>query len=292
MLNGRYDLQQPLGGGGMGQVWRAVDIELDRTVAVKMPLQQLAHDPTYVGRFLREARTMAAIKHPNVISIYDVGRSEFGPFLVMEYIDGESLSQVLHRQIRLPPHVTMRLVADAARGLHAAHEKEVVHRDIKPGNLLLRADGAVVLTDFGIAKTPTANVLTAPGELLRTATYLAPHCRLPRGAHIGFGPAGTHLRQRPGDRLRSTGERPAHGVSATVRLSPHYWSALWRPVPACMPIWTIPILAIVAGVPRSRRTSEPSPRIGISRSAARMSIPGAIKRNDGNAPLTLPRCSF
>jgi len=175
MLNGRFDLQERLGDGGMGEVWRAFDNVLGRSVALKMPLPHLARDPVYVARFRREARTMANIRHPNVIVIHELCDSAGGPFIVMEYVDGESLANRLSRRGHLSPAETLSIVAQAARALHAAHEKNVVHRDVKPGNLLLRSDGsAAVLTDFGIAKTPTANVLTSSGQMFGTATYMAP----------------------------------------------------------------------------------------------------------------------
>ncbi|MEJ3748204.1 serine/threonine-protein kinase [Actinomycetes bacterium KLBMP 9797] len=175
MLNGRYDRQQRLGDGGMGEVWRAVDLRLGRPVAVKMPLRQLTRDSAFVERFQREARAMASVNHHNVIDIYDVCDSDEGPFIVMEYVDGESLSALLRRRGALSPDETMSIVAQAALALHAAHEKDVVHRDVKPGNLLLRRDdGSVVLTDFGVAQTPTGNVLTRVDQIMGTVTYMAP----------------------------------------------------------------------------------------------------------------------
>jgi hypothetical protein len=176
MRDGRYERRQLLGDGGMGQVWRGVDTLLGRDVALKMPLQRLALDPLFAERFQREARAMASVKHTNVIDIYDVCDSPDGPFIVMEYVSGGSLADLLQRRGRLGADETMHIVAQAARALAAAHRRGVVHRDVKPGNLLLRDDGdpAVVLTDFGIAHTPTADLITGTGQNIGTATHMAP----------------------------------------------------------------------------------------------------------------------
>jgi serine/threonine protein kinase len=175
MLSGRYELTQRLGNGGMGEVWKAQDHHLPRLVAVKMPLQRWAGDPGFLKRFRHEANAMAAVDHPNVIKIHDVYDKNKPPFIVMEYVDGESLADRLHQRARLSTRETMRIVAEAASALQAAHDKGVIHRDVKPGNLLMRRrDGSVVLTDFGIAKTPAANVLTDSKHLPGTPTYMAP----------------------------------------------------------------------------------------------------------------------
>jgi len=183
MPSTRYKLLKPLKDGGMGQVWHAYDTVLRREVALKSPLPQLARDPEYVERFRREAQAMARVTHDNVIDIYDVGESDDGPFIVMEYVAGGSLADVLRKRGRLGTGETMRIILQAARALDAAHRREIIHRDVKPANLLLRApDGdhqddrgsVVVLTDFGIAQTPTAKVLTRPDQNLGTVIYMAP----------------------------------------------------------------------------------------------------------------------
>jgi serine/threonine-protein kinase len=175
MLGGRYRLEERIASGGMGDVWRCVDDVLGRTVAVKVLLPSLLEEPGFTDRFRAEARTMATINHPGVVDIYDYGSDPtVGAYLVMEYVEGDALSRTLARVGRLTPARTMALVAQAADALHAAHEKGVVHRDVKPGNLLVRPNGTLVLTDFGIARSAGAAQLTAAGSVLGTATYISP----------------------------------------------------------------------------------------------------------------------
>jgi serine/threonine-protein kinase len=175
VLAGRYRLEQRIASGGMGEVWRAFDGVLGRTVAVKCLLAWAPDEPTFVDRFHAEARTMATISHPGVVEVYDFGDDPaVGVYLVMKFIEGESLARTLARTGRLSAEVTMRLVAEAAEALHAAHGNGVIHRDVKPGNLLLRPDGSVLLTDFGIAGSAGANGHTATGSLVGTASYMAP----------------------------------------------------------------------------------------------------------------------
>ncbi|MEU8103296.1 protein kinase [Nonomuraea muscovyensis] len=176
-LNDRYVLTSRVGGGGMGEVWRADDTVLGRAVAVKVMTPALAEDPTFAQRFQNEARAMATLRHPGVVDVYDYGACEVGgrrvSFLVMEFVEGESLDRVLRRR-PLDPAATMRLVAEVADALSAAHEQGIVHRDVKPANLLIRSDGRVALTDFGIAHSASAGQLTATGAMLCSAGYCAP----------------------------------------------------------------------------------------------------------------------
>ncbi|GAA1786034.1 hypothetical protein GCM10009682_05140 [Luedemannella flava] len=175
VLGGRYRLEERIASGGMGDVWRAVDDVLGRTVAVKVLLPALLEEPGFGERFRGEARTMATINHSGVVDIYDYSsESAVGSYLVMEYVDGDALSRTLSRVGRLTPARTMALVAQAAEALHAAHVKGVVHRDVKPGNLLVRPNGTLVLTDFGIARAVGAAQLTAAGSVLGTAAYISP----------------------------------------------------------------------------------------------------------------------
>ncbi|GAA5176884.1 hypothetical protein GCM10023322_00140 [Rugosimonospora acidiphila] len=175
MLGGRYRLDDRIAGGGMGEVWRGTDDVLGRTVAVKILLPALLEDPDFVERFRGEARTMATINHPGVVDVYDYGSDPVvGAYLVMEYVEGDALSRTLGRVGRLTPGRTMALMAQAADALQAAHDKGIVHRDVKPGNLLVRPDGTLVLTDFGIARSEMVGQLTAVGSVLGTASYISP----------------------------------------------------------------------------------------------------------------------
>ena len=175
VLGGRYRLDERIAGGGMGDVWRGTDDVLGRTVAVKILLPALLDDPGFAERFRGEARTMATINHPGVVDVYDYGSDPaVGAYLVMEYVEGDALSRTLSRVGRLTTGRTMALVAQAADALQAAHDKGIVHRDVKPGNLLVRPNGTLVLTDFGIARSAIVGQLTAAGSVLGTASYISP----------------------------------------------------------------------------------------------------------------------
>ncbi|MDQ7906975.1 serine/threonine-protein kinase [Phytohabitans sp. ZYX-F-186] len=174
LLGGRYRLDERIASGGMGDVWRGTDEVLGRTVAVKILLPALLEEPGFAERFRGEARTMATINHPGVVDVYDYGSDQQIAFLVMEYVEGDALSRTLSRVGRLTPARTMALVAQAADALQAAHEKGIVHRDVKPGNLLVRPNGTLVLTDFGIARSAMVGQLTAAGSVLGTASYISP----------------------------------------------------------------------------------------------------------------------
>ncbi|MFI0421676.1 protein kinase [Spongiactinospora sp. 9N601] len=178
LLEERYRLEHRIGGGGMGEVWRATDRLLGRTVAVKVLLPALMDDPGFEARFLAEARAMATLHHPGVVDVYDYGSCALPDgsqvsYLVMEHVDGESLDRVLRRGA-LPPATAMRVVAEAGDALAAAHGQGIVHRDVKPGNLLVRADGGLALTDFGIARSAAGNQLTSTGMVLGSVGYCAP----------------------------------------------------------------------------------------------------------------------
>jgi serine/threonine protein kinase len=174
LLAGRYRLDQRIGGGGMGEVWRGTDELLGRTVAIKIMLPALLDEPGFTDRFRTEARVMAQLKHPGVVDVYDFYSDAQVAFLVMEYVDGDPLSRTLGRVGRLTAARTMALIAQAADALEAAHQAGIVHRDVKPGNLMVRANGTLVLTDFGISRSALATQLTGTGTVLGTASYLSP----------------------------------------------------------------------------------------------------------------------
>jgi len=179
MVDGRYRLTAHVAGGGMGDVWRAVDERLGRDVAVKVLKAHLAADHEFRERFRSEARAAAALNHPSIAAVYDYGEvlgAAGGPqaYLVMEFVEGEPLEQLLVREGRLDPITTLALVAQTAAGLEAAHEAGIVHRDIKPGNLMIRPDGSVKITDFGIARAGDTSALTRTGTMLGTVEYMSP----------------------------------------------------------------------------------------------------------------------
>ncbi|SEP12825.1 serine/threonine-protein kinase [Trujillonella endophytica] len=181
VLAGRYEITSPIATGGMGEVWRARDRVLDRVVAAKVLRSEYTGDPSFVARFRNEARHTAALSHPNIASVYDYGETddERNPgqrlaFLVMELVEGQPLVTILHEEGRLPVDWTLHVLGQSADGLSAAHAAGVVHRDIKPGNLIVRPDGVVKLTDFGIARARDATPLTKTGMVVGTAQYLSP----------------------------------------------------------------------------------------------------------------------
>jgi serine/threonine-protein kinase len=173
-LGGRYRLDARIGAGGMGEVWRGTDEVLGRTVAIKVMLPGVAADPGFAHRFLSEATAMARVNHPAVVSIHDYGTDAGVTYLVMEFVDGESLAGLLGRVGRLDPADAMRVIAQAAEGLQAVHAAGLVHRDVKPANLLIRRDGQVAVTDFGISRHEDASRLTSSGAILGTPSYLSP----------------------------------------------------------------------------------------------------------------------
>jgi len=173
-LSGRYTLQQRIAVGGMGEVWRARDDVLGRAVAVKVLKEEYAADPSFLTRFRNEARHAASLSHPGIANVFDYGEVGDTAFLVMELVDGEPLSAVLSREGRMPPDHTLDVIGQAALALQAAHDAGLVHRDVKPGNLLLRPDGVVKVTDFGIARVVDAAPITQTGMLVGTAAYLSP----------------------------------------------------------------------------------------------------------------------
>lgn len=174
LLGGRYRLDKRIGAGGMGEVWQATDTVLGRVVAVKTVLPALLADPGFVRRFLAEARAMAGVRHRSVVTIHDYHGDADGAYLVMEHVQGESLAQTLARHGWLSAESTLAMVAQTAEALQAVHDQGIVHRDVKPGNLLVRLDGTIVLTDFGIARAQDHTSLTTPGGILGTPSYLAP----------------------------------------------------------------------------------------------------------------------
>jgi serine/threonine-protein kinase len=174
VLGGRYRLVELLGQGGMATIYRAVDSQLGRDVAVKVLHREFGRDPDFVARFRQEAQAAAALSHPGIVGIYDFGADDDGPYLVMELVDGEDLASVLRRNGPLPPRQAARLVAEVGRALNAAHERGIVHRDVKPGNIMLTATGRVKVTDFGIARAWADAGLTLPGTTLGSVHYFSP----------------------------------------------------------------------------------------------------------------------
>jgi serine/threonine-protein kinase len=175
-IAGRYRLEGRLGSGGMSTVQLAFDTRLERYVAVKLLAEHLAEDPTFVSRFQREAMAAARLIHPNIVQVYDSGldQTTHQHYIVMEYIEGQSCAEILRERGWLGVEDTLAIILGSCEGLDYAHRKGVVHRDVKPGNLLRSNEGLVKLADFGIAKATEQSSITQVGSVLGTAAYLAP----------------------------------------------------------------------------------------------------------------------
>jgi eukaryotic-like serine/threonine-protein kinase len=180
-LSGRYEIGDRLGSGGMSNVYKATDLTLERTVAVKILAEHLSDDERFVERFRREALAVAKLIHPNIVQVYDTGVDDHRHFIVMEYVEGRSGAQILQRQGPIGPETAAEVGAQACAGLDYAHRRGIIHRDVKPGNLMVFGgpvgDGAqltVKLTDFGIARALEQTRITQVGSVVGTAAYLAP----------------------------------------------------------------------------------------------------------------------
>ena len=174
LIGGRYQIKDTLGRGGMATVYRAHDIQLQRDVALKLMRPDLAEDPVFEARFVNEARNAASITHPNVVTVLDFGTDGPGPYIVMELVDGGDLSRVIANDGPLPPPRAAAIAAEVATALQAAHAHGIVHRDVKPGNILLAADGHPRVADFGIARATGEQSLTGTGTSLGSVDYFSP----------------------------------------------------------------------------------------------------------------------
>jgi len=175
LLAGRYELQDVVGSGGMSSVYKARDTVLERTVAIKILHEHYSDDPEYVERFRREARALAQLNHPNIVTVIDRGEFEGRQFIVFEHVEGENLKELVDREGQLPVDQALAVVHQVARGLAFAHDHDVIHRDVKPHNVLIDEDGVAKVTDFGIARSlEPADGLTETGTLLGTSEYIAP----------------------------------------------------------------------------------------------------------------------
>ncbi|MBO0773029.1 MAG: serine/threonine protein kinase, partial [Actinobacteria bacterium] len=238
IMGGRYRLDEPIAAGGVGEVWRGHDTVLGRAVAVKLLRPEYAQHPETLARFRAEARHAGGVSHPGIAQVYDYG-DDGQPFLVMELVDGPSLASVVAGGPRAARD-TMDVAAQTAAALAAAHAAGLVHRDIKPGNLLLGPDGQVKITDFGIAYAAGSAPLTRTGTVIGTPAYLAPE-------RVAGGPA------TPASDLYSlgvvcyeclTGQRPFTGTPVEIALA-HQHGQL-PPLPPQVPAEAAALVASLA----------------------------------------------
>jgi serine/threonine protein kinase len=233
LLGGRYRLTRKMATGGMGQVWEAEDTVLHRAVAIKALSEELSQDARSAERFRREARAAAGLSHPNVAGVFDYGEDDGTQFIVMELVEGETLADRLCREGSLGPADATRVAAEIAAALEAAHAAGIVHRDVKPGNVMLTPQGEVKVLDFGIAAAAGAH-LTATGFTIGTAAYLSPE----QAAGKRATPAsdvyalGVVLFEMLSGRPPFTGETPVAVAAAHVSQDPPSLSAVAPGVPS------------------------------------------------------------
>jgi eukaryotic-like serine/threonine-protein kinase len=270
LLGGRYELDGVVGRGGMAEVYRARDIRLDRVVAVKTLRNDLARDQTFQARFRREAQSAASLNHPAVVAVYDTGEDMIGslsvPYIVMEYVDGRTLRELMHDGRRLLPERALEILDGVLRALEYSHRGGIVHRDIKPGNVMLTRNGEVKVMDFGIARamSDAQATMTQTAQVIGTAQYLSPEQA--RGERVDarsdIYSAGCLMYELLVGRPPFTGESAVAIAYQHVRENPVPPSQLDPEVPA----WADAIvLKAMAKDPADRYQSAPEMRADIQR---------------------------
>src|SRR5262249_42051537 len=232
---GRYRVVSPLGAGGMGEVYRAVAAGLGREVAIKVLSAESAHDPDRLRRFAHEARAVAALSHPNVLALHDVGSQDGVDYAVFELLEGRTLRQRLEGG-PLPPGQALDCGVQMSEGLAAIHERGMVHRDLKPDNVFVTRSGQVKILDFGLAKPPRAtrvSTATNPGLLVGTSGYMAPEQARgrPADARSDIFALGSVLYEMLSGRRAFPGETAADTLAALLREDPPPFSTVAPSVP-------------------------------------------------------------
>lgn len=209
-LGGRYEIIERIGSGGMALVYKAHDVLLNRKVAVKILRQQFGHDEEFVRRFRREAQSAASLSHPNVVSIYDVGEEEDTHYIVMEYVEGSNLNDLIKERAPLQAEEAVRIAVQICDALEHAHQNQIIHRDIKPHNILIGRNGRVKVTDFGIARAVTSSTITQTGSVVGSVHYFSPeHAKgISTGEKSDLYSLGIVLYQMLTGRLPFLGESP------------------------------------------------------------------------------------
>ena len=268
-FGGRYELQSRIAIGGMGEVWEATDHVIGRTVAIKILKDEYMGDPGFLERFRAEARHAALVNHEGIASVFDYGEENGSAFLVMELVPGEALSTVLERDGALSADKTLDIVAQTASALQAAHAAGLVHRDIKPGNLLITPDGRVKITDFGIARIADQVPLTATGQVMGTVQYLSPeqasgHPASPATDTYSLGIVAYEC---------LAGKRPFTGESQ-VAIAMAQINEQAPPLPPTVPI---PVQNLVMAMIAKKPADRPSSSATVARAAQ------ALRRGDLNS---------
>jgi eukaryotic-like serine/threonine-protein kinase len=242
-IAGRYEVEELVGHGGMSSVYKARDALLERHVALKILHDQYSTDDDFVERFKREARSVAQLQHPNIVTVIDRGEEDGRQFIVFEYIDGENLKEHVVRKGRLDVREALEIALEVARGLAFAHEQGLVHRDVKPQNILLNGDGRAKVTDFGIARTVDVDGMTQTGTVLGTSNYIAPEQASDRrvDAHSDVYALGAVLYEL------LAGEVPFPGESFVVVAMKH----MHEPAPSLLDVRGDVPLRVAAAVDRA-----------------------------------------
>ncbi|WP_055107593.1 Stk1 family PASTA domain-containing Ser/Thr kinase [Paenibacillus ihumii] len=209
-LGGRYQIIERIGGGGMALVYKAHDILLNRNVAIKVLRQQFVNDEEFIRRFRREAQSAASLSHPNVVSVYDVGQEDDVHYIVMEYVEGQNLNEIIKERAPLQVEEAVRIASQIADALDHAHHNQIIHRDIKPHNILIGRNGRVKVTDFGIARAVTSTTITQTGSVVGSVHYFSPeHAKgVTTGEKSDLYSLGIVLYQMLTGRLPFLGESP------------------------------------------------------------------------------------
>ena len=280
LLGGRYELDGVVGRGGMAEVYRARDIRLDRIVAVKTLREDLARDQTFQARFRREAQSAASLNHPSIVAVYDTGEDNTGgshvPYIVMEYVDGRTLRDLLRDDRRLLPERALEITDGVLRALDYSHRNGIVHRDIKPGNVMLTRNGQVKVMDFGIARavSDAQATMTQTAQVIGTAQYLSPEQA--RGERVDarsdLYSTGCLLYELLTGRPPFLGDSPVAIAYQHVRENPIPPSRIDPEVPQ----WADAIvLRAMAKDPRDRYQSAAEMRQDIQRALQGMPVAGA-----------------
>ena len=242
-IAGRYEVEELVGHGGMSSVYKARDALLERHVALKILHEQYSADDDFVERFKREARSVAQLQHPNIVTVIDRGEEDGRQYIVFEYIDGENLKEHVVRKGRLDVREALEIALEVARGLAFAHEQGLIHRDVKPQNILLNGDGRVKVTDFGIARTVDVDGMTQTGTVLGTSNYIAPEQASGRrvDAHSDIYALGAVLYEL------LAGEVPFPGESFVVVAMKH----MHEPAPSLLDVRGDISLRVAAAVDRA-----------------------------------------
>ncbi|MFJ6078772.1 protein kinase [Pseudarthrobacter sp. NPDC092419] len=289
-LGGRFQLTTRIAIGGMGEVWKAKDLVLGRIVAIKVLKEEYTGDPGFLQRFRAEARHTALLNHVGIANVFDYGEEEGSAYLVMELVPGQPLSSIIEHEQVLSPDRTLSMIAQTARALSVAHEQGLVHRDIKPGNLLITPDGRVKVTDFGIARLADQVPLTQTGQVMGTAQYLAPEQATGQTATgssdiYSLGVIGYEC---------LTGHRPFSGESQ-IAIALAQVNDAPPPLPDTLPA---PVRALLMSMLAKDPKNRPANAIKLAEAAeairngdigaARAAVPGMLLIDADTGPITAP----